>query len=50
MVAMEGHWGQKVAIVPSKKAVLVRLGWTYDSDQFDYCTFWNDALAALPTP
>lgn len=50
MVAMEGHWGQKVAIVPSKKAVLVRLGWTYDSDQFDYCTFWNDTLAALPTP
>jgi hypothetical protein len=50
MVAMEGHWGQKVAMVPSKKAVVVRLGWTFDSDQFDFCTFWNDTLAALPTP
>jgi CubicO group peptidase (beta-lactamase class C family) len=49
MVAMEGHWGQKVAMVPSKKAVVVRLGWTFDSDQFDFCTFWNDTLAALPT-
>ena len=25
-------------------------GWTFDSDQFDFCTFWNDTLAALPTP
>jgi CubicO group peptidase (beta-lactamase class C family) len=49
-VAMQGHWGQKIAIVPSKKAVIVRLGWTFDSDQFDYCAFWNDALAALPSP
>jgi CubicO group peptidase (beta-lactamase class C family) len=49
MVAMEGHWGQKIAMVPSKKAVVVRLGWTFDSDQFDFCTFWNDTLAALPT-
>jgi hypothetical protein len=48
MVAMEGHWGQKVGIVPSKDAVVVRLGWTFDSDQFDYCTFWAEALAALP--
>jgi hypothetical protein len=30
--------------------VVVRLGWTFDSDQFDFCTFWNDTLAALPTP
>jgi hypothetical protein len=50
MVAMEGHWGQKIAMVPSQKAVVVRLGATFDSEQFDYCTFWNEVLAALPAP
>ena len=45
---MEGHWGQLVAMVPSKKAVVVRLGWTFDSDQFDSCTFLGDVLSTLP--
>jgi CubicO group peptidase (beta-lactamase class C family) len=49
-VAMEGLWGQGVAIVPSKKAVVVRLGWTFDIEKFDYCTFWNETLKTLPTP
>lgn len=48
VVAMEGHWGQKIAMVPSKNAVIVRLGWTFDSSQFEYCTFFSDVLATLP--
>ena len=47
-VSMEGHWGQLVAMVPSRGAVIVRLGWTFDSDQFDGCRFVSDVLAALP--
>ncbi len=47
-MSMEGHWGQLVAMVPSKKAVVVRLGWTFDSDQFDSCTVLGDVLSTLP--
>lgn len=47
-VSMQGHWGQKIAMVPSKNAVIVRLGWTFDSTQFDYCTFFSDVIATLP--
>jgi CubicO group peptidase (beta-lactamase class C family) len=46
---MEGHWGQIVAMVPSKDAVIVRLGWTIDPD-FDGCAFVADVAAALPSP
>jgi CubicO group peptidase (beta-lactamase class C family) len=46
---MEGHWGQVVAMVPSKDAVIVRLGWSIDTD-FDGCRFVADVAAALPTP
>jgi CubicO group peptidase (beta-lactamase class C family) len=47
-IAMEGHWGQLVAMIPSRKTVLVRLGWTFNSDQFDGCQLISDVLSALP--
>ena len=48
-LAMEGHWGQIVAMVPSRDAVIVRLGWTFEgTDQFDGCRFAADVLASLP--
>ncbi len=47
-IAMEGHWGQLVAMVPSRNAVVVRLGWTFNSDQFDECQLISDVLATLP--
>jgi CubicO group peptidase (beta-lactamase class C family) len=47
-LSMEGHWGQLVAMIPSQNAVIVRLGWTFESDQFDACRFIADVAAALP--
>jgi CubicO group peptidase (beta-lactamase class C family) len=48
-VSMEGHWGQIVAMVPSRDAVIVRLGWTFNgSDAFDGCQFVSDVVQALP--
>jgi CubicO group peptidase (beta-lactamase class C family) len=44
---MEGHWGQVVAMVPSRDAVIVRLGWSINTD-FDGCQFVADVAAALP--
>jgi CubicO group peptidase (beta-lactamase class C family) len=46
-LAMEGHWGQVVAAIPSLDAVIVRLGWTFDGDQFDGCQFISDVAATL---
>jgi hypothetical protein len=43
---MEGHWGQVVAMVPSKDAVIVRLGWSIDTD-FDGCQFVADVASTL---
>lgn len=47
-ISMEGHWGQLVAMVPSRNAVLVRLGWNMSSSSFDSCQFVSDVLADLP--
>lgn len=44
---MEGHWGQVVAMIPSQRAVIVRLGWTTTSGQFNGCQFIADAAATL---
>jgi CubicO group peptidase (beta-lactamase class C family) len=46
-IAMRGHWGQIVAMVPSRQAVIVRLGWTFDKTRFDNCRFVADVLASL---
>jgi CubicO group peptidase (beta-lactamase class C family) len=48
IVAMSGHWGQVVAVVPSRSAVIVRLGWTFRRSQFDACRFIGEVLQALP--
>lgn len=47
-LAMIGRWGQIVAMVPSRRAVAVRLGWTIESGGFDACEFLGDVLTALP--
>ncbi len=47
-IAMSGHWGQVLAMVPSREAVIVRLGWTFRRKQFDNCVFVAQALKALP--
>ena len=49
-LVMGGHWGQVVAMVPSRDAVIVRLGWTFRRAQFDRCAFIAAALQALPQP
>ena len=47
-VSMEGHWGQVVAMVPSRRAVIVRLGWTFNGeDAFKGCEFVSDVLKTL---
>jgi CubicO group peptidase (beta-lactamase class C family) len=46
-LAMRGHWGQIVAVVPSREAVVVRMGWTFDRSRFDGCAFVARVLAAL---
>jgi len=45
---MTGHWGQVVAAIPSRDAVIVRLGMTLDRTRFSRCAFIHSILAALP--
>jgi CubicO group peptidase (beta-lactamase class C family) len=45
---MAGHWGQLVAAIPSREAVIVRLGMTMDRSRFSRCDFMRSILAALP--
>ena len=47
-LAMMGHWGQIVAMVPSRQTVVVRLGWTFRRSQFDACEFVAQVLQSLP--
>ncbi|HLA89859.1 MAG TPA: serine hydrolase [Gemmatimonadaceae bacterium] len=42
-----GHEGQFVTIVPSRDAVIVRLGRTRHPKAWDHCAFVRDVLAAL---
>lgn len=46
-LALRGHWGQIVAIAPSREAVVVRLGWTMAKKQFDPCRLVADVLKTL---
>lgn len=48
-MAMSGHWGQMVAVVPSRDAVVVRLGWTFNKAKFDGCQLLEEVLSALPS-
>ncbi len=45
---MAGHRGQILAMVPSRDAVVVRLGWTFDSDRSDGGRFVGEVRSALP--
>ena len=38
-LAMLGHWGQIASILPSRRAVIVRLGWAAPEAAFDRCAF-----------
>ena len=42
------HRSQMVGMLPSRDAVIVRLGWTFRGGQFDSCAFLAQVLATLP--
>ena len=48
-LAMGGHWGQMVAMIPSRDTVIVRLGWTFKQSRFSACQLIADVLKTLPT-
>ncbi len=45
---MTGHWGQLAAVIPSRQAVIVRLGMTTDRSRFDRCAFLRSVIDVLP--
>lgn len=47
-MTMEGHYGQLVAMIPSYDAVIVRMGWTINSANFDGCELIADVVKNLP--
>lgn len=47
---MSGHWGQLTAVIPSRQAIIVRLGMTTDRTRFDRCGFLRNLADALPAP
>ena len=47
-VFMLGHNQQVVAMIPSRRAVIVRMGWTPDGKPFDADGYFSRILAALP--
>jgi CubicO group peptidase (beta-lactamase class C family) len=49
-LAMIGHWGQIVAVVPSRQVVVARLGWTFRADAFQPCALVADVLGAVRDP
>jgi CubicO group peptidase (beta-lactamase class C family) len=47
LYAARGHNHQAIAIIPSRKVVIVRLGWTSDSTKFDENRHFGAILAAI---
>lgn len=47
---LAGHAGQLLAVIPSREAVVVRLGMTLDRSRFDRCAFIRHVVGALPLP
>jgi CubicO group peptidase (beta-lactamase class C family) len=45
---LTGHWGQLAAVIPSREAVIVRLGMTLERNAFDRCAFLRSVVRALP--
>ena len=43
-IALMEHWRQAVAVVPSRDAVIVRLGWTFERTKMDACAFVAQVL------
>jgi CubicO group peptidase (beta-lactamase class C family) len=45
---LSGHWSQLMAVIPSREAVVVRLGMTLDRTRFNGCAFIRSIVDALP--